>query len=227
LVSIRRADGIATELPYVSRSTIAAASYPSRIAFPAADTTTVATHELLVAAASLPERDAYKIVETLFTSSSKVVAHFPLLTQLSRIEPDRNFYYPLHDGASAFYRRSGVPALVSPERLAGAFSYSASMVTGALFWVRKRRMKRVTDVVASLRGTLREGTTLGEIDRIRASLEDVRCHSFERFVAGSITYQGWRTIREATAFGLAEVARKARQNSESYVGQRPPRAMAT
>ena len=83
----------------------------------------------------MSERDAYRIVEVLFKSSSKLVRNFTLLTQLSRIEPERNFYYPLHPGAISFYTRSSKPPLVTSPMLSGILTYSVTVWGIVHLWI--------------------------------------------------------------------------------------------
>jgi TRAP transporter TAXI family solute receptor len=194
LVPIKRVDGLIAELPYLSKVVVPVAAYRAASEFPAQDTVTVATHELLIASAVMPERQAYKIVETLFGSSAKVVSHFPLLTQLSRIEPERNFYYPLHEGASAFYRRAGAPSIVTPEHFAASLSGSVSVLTGALFIVKRRRVRRTLKDLSAIRSNLLIGNSHAGLEAFASSLEGVRREAAEAYVAGKIAEDGFKVI---------------------------------
>jgi NMT1-like family len=113
LLSVDWAEGLIAAYPFLERSTITHGSYPSIKSFPDIDVTTISTRELLISGDQLSERHAFQFVNSLFSSSSQLVRYFPLLTQLSRHEPQQSFYCSLHPGALSFYRRSSSPASFS------------------------------------------------------------------------------------------------------------------
>src|SRR5262245_25955325 len=118
LVTLDRADALVTAFPYLQKTVIPSGSYASSREFPAVAITTVASYELLICSSDVSDRRAYQITEALFSHKSELMRTFPLLTQLSQVDPGRNFYYPLHLGAAAFYRRLAEPPVLS-WKLAG------------------------------------------------------------------------------------------------------------
>lgn len=196
LLPLSRTEGIKAAMPYLEKVTIFAGSYPSKYRFPDEDVPTVATRELLIASSTMSERHAFKIVETLFSSSSKVVAHFPLLTQLSRIEPERNFYYPLHPGATAFYRRSPRPSLVTPERVAAALSYSASITAAALIFFRRRRMRALLADVDAIAGREIGRMTPATYDTMVSEMIEVQKRAFNLHKDWRIKEEGYNAVKE-------------------------------
>jgi TRAP transporter TAXI family solute receptor len=207
LVPLLRTEGIVTAMPFLEKTTIFAASYPSTHRFPDQDVMTVSTRELLVASRTISERHAFKIVETLFSSSAQLVSHFPLLTQLSRIEPERNFYYPLHSGASAFYRRSGVPSVVTPERVAAAASYSVSIATAALIFFRRRRVRLLFAELDAILESATPATPESHKDAVDR-MAKVQRYAFNLHKDWKIREDGYNAIKEYIALCSAELARK-------------------
>jgi uncharacterized protein len=127
LLGIDRLAGITTAHPYLEASVIPKASYPSALPFPDEDVHTLSTRELLICNSRMSERQAYKILSVLFSSSSKIVRHFTLLTQLSQIDDEHSFYYPLHPGAVSYYTREAEPPLITWQLAGGLVSYSITL----------------------------------------------------------------------------------------------------
>jgi TRAP transporter TAXI family solute receptor len=140
LLNIDRADGIATANPYLDKIEIPAGTYASPTDFPDVPIRTVASHELLVCSRDMSSKTAYRIVEAIFTRTPDLVRTFPLITQLSQVDPQKNFYYPLHPGASSFYKRESAPPLIPWQYAGVAGTYTAALGTGFLIRLRRRRI---------------------------------------------------------------------------------------
>jgi len=197
LLSVARTPGLGTMYPYLEQITIPAGSYSSLGLFPAKDTRTIATRELLVTREDLSERLAFRIVDTLFSSSTKVVSHFPLLTQLSRIEPERNFYYPLHPGAVAFYRRDDKPSLLTWDKLVGSLGYSVTILTFALVRVRRRRVRALLERIDLLKAQLTTAQPPWKIAEMHAELRDIEDSAFQLHRTYKIKDDNYKIVREA------------------------------
>jgi TRAP transporter TAXI family solute receptor len=197
LVPIKRAAGLVTTYPYLEQFSIPAGSYRSKGLFPADQVVTIATRELLVAGEAISERTAYRIVDTLFSSSTKVVAHFPLLTSLSRIEPERNFYYPLHAGASAYYRRDSQPSAFGADKIVGYLGYSATLLTFALVAIRRRRVKSILDRIDVADARVTNARTTQELADLRAELQQIEAAAFELHRKYKIKDDNYSVAKEA------------------------------
>jgi hypothetical protein len=150
---VDRVDGLLATYPFLERATIARGSYAASAPFPNEDIPTISTRELLVARSTVSDRVAFQIVESLFNSASQLVNVFPLLTQLSRTEPQQAFYYSLHPGAVSFYRRTGT-SLFSWQLMTGAVTWSVSATTAVLTVLRRRRVRVVLDELDAVRARL-------------------------------------------------------------------------
>lgn len=157
LVSIDRAEGITTAFPSLIKAKIPAGAYAAKEPFPKKDVETIASKELLVCRSDLDERTAYKIVETIFNSSNKIVRNFTLLTQLSRIDSEHNFYYPIHPGAALFYRHETLPPPFTAAMVTAAIGYSITMGTWIRLAIRRRRIRNLFMKYKSIRERLQHG----------------------------------------------------------------------
>ncbi len=197
LVPIMRAPGIVTMYPYLEQVTIPPGSYKSRALFPATEISTIATRELLVASDDISERTAFRIVDTLFSSSTKVVAHFPLLTQLSRIEPERNFYYPLHAGAIAFYRRDSKPSPFTADKVIGSLGYSITILTFAVVRIYRRRIKGILENIDNINKRVSGATTDQEMADLRMEIRRIEMAAFDLHRRYKIKDENYSVAKEA------------------------------
>lgn len=210
LLNLDRADALVTAFPYFDKTTIPAGAYQASAKFPQLPVTTIASYELLICSTDLSDRRAYQIVSTLFSRSSEVMRAFPLLTQLSQVDPEKNFYYPLHPGAASFYRRSTEPAVLSWQLVVGVITYGITTSTWLLFFLRRRRVAPLLTTLRSLHKMLLTSTSalsVEELHKHRRSLEDVERRAAELFVSEKIKADPYDSVKEYLRVCKAELAR--------------------
>jgi hypothetical protein len=211
LVNLERADALVAAFPYFDKTTIPAGAYAAHSKFPQSPVTTIASYELLICSSELSERRAYQIVSALFSRSSELMRAFPLLTQLSQVDPEKNFYYPLHPGAATFYRRSREPSVLSWQLVAGIMTYAVTTGTWLLIFVRRRRVAPLLATLRTLHQTIVTGSdalTIDESSRHRRSLEEVERRAGELFVSEKIKADPYDSVKEYLRICDAELARR-------------------
>ena len=101
LLSIDRSEGVTAAFPFLDATTIPMGAYKAAQDFPSTAVKTVATREILICSSDLGNKDVIRILSTLLDHLPDVTLKCCLATQISRLDPERAFYYPLHAGALA------------------------------------------------------------------------------------------------------------------------------
>jgi uncharacterized protein len=140
LLPIDRAPGIVASRPVLDQTMIEPGSYPSSSPFPSKPVQTIASREILVCSDSLSEGEAYRVVSVLDSASGKLIREFPMLSQTSTVDPEKGYFYELHQGAVKFYRNRQEPGF-STIGLLGALAASLS-IFGTLQVLRRYLLAR-------------------------------------------------------------------------------------
>jgi uncharacterized protein len=203
LLNIDRADGLKASNPYLETVEIPSGTYASSLAFPKENVRTVATRELLVCNRDMPTSTAYKILEAVFTGSPDLVRKFPLLTQMAQIDPQNNFYYPLHPGAEAFYKRQSAPPLI-PWQIVGVGSgYTLTIGTFLLIRLHRRRVRplltELDRIDAAIKGT---GPNISKEDlgTHREAIREVQRKAIGLYTDGKIKADPYDSLKEYIRF---------------------------
>lgn len=189
LLDLDRAKAIAAVLPVLSVVEIAPGSYATQWDFPSHPVHTIASHEILICSSSVPDRLAYKVLEALFRNSGPLVQQIPALAELSRIDPERNFFYPVHPGALVFYRREQIPPLINRANMFGAVGASLSLGTTIMFLFRRRWARNWLRKMEDIDRDIELDSKLSGIeDRIRAVEKDAFA-DYKRGIIGKENYE--------------------------------------
>jgi TRAP-type uncharacterized transport system substrate-binding protein len=148
LLGIDRAAGIHRSHPFLDIVGIPASSYPAPGRFPDRDIETVAVDEVLIGSSALSEREAYRIVATLFNHSHDLASAFPFMVPLTKSDQlAQRLYYPPHPGATAFYQERPEPqGLVDflqryRDVMLALFSFGGSAWAILHFWAGRWRSR--------------------------------------------------------------------------------------
>jgi TRAP transporter TAXI family solute receptor len=190
LLTIDRSAGIVAARPAFDMAEIPPGSYASRISFPSTRIYTIASREILICNESLSDGETYRIVKGLVESSSTLIRAFPLLTQLSRTDPERGFFYELDPGAAKFYRRSSAPGL-NYYALLSALATSLSIFTAFQLISRSFRARK-------FRGALFGTQRFDEVMRIREVDKILNC-AREAYARRAIGKDDFEALRELAA----------------------------
>ena len=148
LLGIDRAEGIHRSHPFLDVVTVPASSYPAMLKFPETEIQTLAVAEVLIGSSKLTDKEAYRIVETLFNHSHDLGSAFPFMVPLSKTDQlAQRFYYPPHPGATAFYQGRHEPqGLVDflqryRDVMLGVFSFGGTAWAIFHFWAGRWRSR--------------------------------------------------------------------------------------
>lgn len=219
LLDLERVPGMTTAYPYLEATTISKASYPSSAKFPDREIHTVATRELLICSRQMSEREAYKIVDVLFKSSSRIVRNFTLLTQLSRIEPERNFYYPLHPGAVAYYTRGQEPPLITWQMVGGVLTYSISLWGAFNVWIKGKRTRDLLKQLQQIDSEYqypRNAWSEPDSQAYTEALHKIEARALSLLQAASIKTEEYQVVVESIRIRFDEVNRIRRSQDVAF-----------
>jgi uncharacterized protein len=189
LLSVDRAAGIVASRPVFESTTITPGAYPSRVAFPSKQITTIASREILVCSTSLSDGEAYRVVQALDAASGKLIREFPLLTQTSQVDPERGFYYELHPGAVKFYKSRQAPGL----NIIGLLSACAASLS-------------IFAALQLLRRYLRAQFFRSQLLRTNPNESPKEKESWEAILAGVRNAYAWRRISKDDFDAIKELA---------------------
>jgi hypothetical protein len=100
LVAVPHAPSLKLLYPYLEVITIPGTTYKSA----AADLTAVATKTILITSTDLSELEVYEIAKKLSHRVNDLIKGIPFnATKVTDSDPQKDLYYPLHDGAIRFY----------------------------------------------------------------------------------------------------------------------------
>jgi uncharacterized protein len=207
LLEIDNAEGIAAYTPALEKTVIPTGAYVSsfKMSFPNKDIHTVATKEILICNKDLSDQIAYKLVKALFTSSNKLIGNFTLITQLSRIDPEKNFFYPLHPGAVEFYTRASTPFIVSPSFIIAGFGYAISIFTYLLIWIKRNRIKQIIIALDNCKESvlkLKKSEDESLIYEHKQNIIGLRAKALELYKLDKIKSDQYNIIKEYTTICL-------------------------
>ena len=119
LLTVEHAAAIKVLYPYLEIVTIPAATYKVS----SNEITTLGTKTILVASTDLSDNEVYTIASKLSGSIHDLLKDVPLnATKMADSDPQKDLYYPLHDGAVRFYNHNP-PFFLDPRTLAGIGTY--------------------------------------------------------------------------------------------------------
>jgi hypothetical protein len=122
LLTIEHAQGLKILYPYLEVLTIPAETYRSS----EKDIVTVGTKTLLVTSTKLNEIEVFKIVQKLAQYINQIIKDIPYnVTRVTDSDPQKDLFYPLHEGAIRFYTHDP-PFFMDPRTIAAIGTY---------FWV--------------------------------------------------------------------------------------------
>jgi TRAP transporter TAXI family solute receptor len=146
LLSVEHADGIKFLYPYLEAITIPATTYKNT----ARDITTVATKTILVTSIDLSDHEVYEMEDKLSHNIHDLIKDLPFnSTKVTDSDPQKDLYYPLHEGALRFYSHNP-PFFLDPHTLAGIGTYLS--VLFALYkvtaqFIRNYRVQRILHAI--------------------------------------------------------------------------------
>jgi TRAP transporter TAXI family solute receptor len=115
LLSIDHASALKTLYPYLDALTIPAAVYK---AVPR-EVTTIGTRTVLATSTDLSDYEVYQIATKLSEQMHDLIKGIPFnATKVTDTDPQRDLYYPLHEGALSFYSHDPT-FLLNPKLMAG------------------------------------------------------------------------------------------------------------
>jgi TRAP transporter TAXI family solute receptor len=126
LLTVRHAPTLELLYPYLDTLTIPAGTYPSL----AQDIPTVGTTTILAASTDLNDVEGYEIASKLSHQMHHVLHDIPYnATKTAGAAPEKELYYPLHDGAIRFYNHDP-PFFLDPHTLTGIGTYLTLLYAG-------------------------------------------------------------------------------------------------
>ncbi len=146
LLTVEHAASLKFLYPYLEVITIPGATYKNS----PKDVTTVGTKTLLVTSTDLKDHEVYAIADKLSHNIHDIIKDIPFnATKVTDSDPQKELYYPLHEGAIRFYKHDP-PFFLDPHALAGIGSYLT--VLFALYkvssqFIRNYRVHRILHAV--------------------------------------------------------------------------------
>jgi len=175
LLSIDHAPALKTLYPYLDALTIPAAIYkavPKQL-------TTIGTKTMLATSTDLSEYEVYQIATKLSEQMHDLIKGIPFnATKVTDTDPQRDLYYPLHEGALSFYSHDP-PFFLNPQILAGIGTYLSVLFAGSTILsqvLRNYRVQRIYHAVeraAGAAGMLVQGHG-GDVTRYQTYLRPIR-----------------------------------------------------
>jgi hypothetical protein len=119
LLTVNHAASLEFLYPYLEIITIPGMTYKNAYK----DILTVGTKTMLVTTTELSANEVYEIADKLSRHIHDIIKDIPFnATKLSDGDPQRDLYYPLHEGAIRFHTHNP-PFFLNPRALAGLGSY--------------------------------------------------------------------------------------------------------
>jgi TRAP transporter TAXI family solute receptor len=104
MVPVGRAESVTFAHPYLELTTVPRAAIAGAVECPSDAVTTIASREILVCSSDLSEDVAFNVMTSIYDGLPDLAHDFPLATEISRIDPQKSFYYRLHPGAAKYYQ---------------------------------------------------------------------------------------------------------------------------
>ncbi len=119
LLTVEHAAGLKFLYPYLEVITIPGTTYKNATR----DITTLGTKTLLVTSTDLSDHEVYEIADKLSHSIHDIIKDIPFnATKVTDSDPQKELYYPLHEGAIRFYAHNP-PFFLDPHTLASIGTY--------------------------------------------------------------------------------------------------------
>ena len=136
LIAIDHASSLKLLYPYLEVITVPGTTYKS----PATDVTTIGTKTILITTTDLTELEVYEIAKKLSYRINEVIKGIPFnVTKVTDSDPQKELYYPLHDGSIRFYTHDP-PFFLDIRTIAEVGTYFT--VLFALYEVTTRLLRR-------------------------------------------------------------------------------------
>jgi TRAP transporter TAXI family solute receptor len=146
LLTIEHASSLEFLYPYLDIITIPGTTYKNA----SKDITTLATKTMLVTSTDLSDSEVYGIADKLSHNIHDIIKDIPFnATKVADGDPQRDLYYPLHEGALRFYNHNP-PFFLDPHTLAGIGTYLTVLL--ALYklsaqFIRNYRVHRILHAI--------------------------------------------------------------------------------
>lgn len=146
LLTIEHADSLEFLYPYLDIVTIPGTTYKNALT----DITTLGTKTMLVTTTDLSDSEVYGIAAKLSHNIHDIIKDIPFnATKITDGDPQRDLYYPLHEGALRFYSHNP-PFFLDPHTLAGIGTYLTVLL--ALYkisaqFIRNYRVHRILHAI--------------------------------------------------------------------------------
>jgi TRAP transporter TAXI family solute receptor len=119
LLTVEHAASMEFLYPYLEVIIIPGTTYKNA----SKDIVTVGTKTMLVTSTELTDNEVYEIADKLSHHIHDIIKDIPFnATKIAEGDPQRDLYYPLHEGAMRFYNHNP-PLFLNPHALAGIGSY--------------------------------------------------------------------------------------------------------
>ena len=197
LLSIDHASALKMLFPYLDALTIPAAVYK---AVPR-EVTTIGTRTVLATSTDLSDYEVYQIATKLSEQMHDLIKGIPFnATKLTDTDPQRDLYYPLHEGALSFYSHDP-PFFLNPQLLAGIGTYLSVLFAGSTIFsqvLRNYRVQRIYHAVeraARAAGMLVQGHS-GDVTRYQSYLRPIRAKTMSLLRQRRLIYDDVERINE-------------------------------
>lgn len=146
LLTVDHAASFKLLYPYLEVLTIPGTTYKNS----SKDILTVGTKTMLVTSTDLQDHEVYEIADKLSHNIHDIIKDIPFnATKVTDSDPQKELYYPLHEGAIRFYKHDP-PFFLNPHALAGIGSYLTILF--ALFkvssqFIRNYRVHRILHAI--------------------------------------------------------------------------------
>ena len=197
LLSIDHAPALKMLYPYLDAMSIPAAIYKSM----ATELTTIGTRTLLATSSDLSGYEVYEIATKLSEQMHDLIKGVPFnATKVTDTDPQRDLYYPLHEGALSFYSHDP-PFFLDPHVLAGIGTYLSVLFAGSTILsqvLRNYRVQRLYHAVeraARAAGALAYGRTRN-LTRYEMYLRPIRAKTMLLLRQRRLVYDDVERINE-------------------------------
>lgn len=195
LLSIDHAAALKMLYPYLELLAIPSATYKMT----AREVTTIGTRTVLATSTDLSEYEVYEIAAKLSEQVHDLIKGIPFnATKVTETDPQRDLYYPLHEGAVSFYSHDP-PFFLNPQVLAGIGTYLSILFAGykilsqALRNYRVQRIYHAVERAARSAGAVGRG---GNLVRYQRYLYPIRAKMMQLLRRRRIAYDDVERINE-------------------------------
>lgn len=195
LLSIDHAPALKMLYPYLDALTIPSATYKAA----EREITTIGTRTVLATSTDLSEYEVYEIAAKLSEQVHDLIKGIPFnATKVTETDPQRDLYYPLHEGALSFYSHDP-PLFLNPQVLAGIGTYLSILFAGykilsqALRNYRVQRIYHAVERAARSAGAVGRG---GNLVRYQLYLYPIRAKMMQLLRRRRIAYDDVERINE-------------------------------